>query len=474
MSAILFPIALTSIFLLIDLFLIFWFLLTIANHYVAMKRDKLSNKNSEKVKFEYEQEQKEKYTDKGNGKDQEKESQKEKEKENQNKKSKQENRKLERVEKEKRFSFSDFIKQKLFNSWRRKTIKIPKELQLRLQIQLRRYKQQKNYSNEKKKKKIAQELLQTERTYFGLLIILQDCIMIPLREKNYLDDEQIRQFFPGVKNIINFNRIFLKNLEQIMVHYHVGTCFGPIFTKMTDFCKVYTTYVNNYMKAMNNLRQLQIKNKKLKPFIEKQIQNSSKNKTNLESIMITPIQRLPRYILLLEEIVKKTQKTHADYEPLKVSLDKMTQVTSGVNENKKLYDSFYESIKIDKLISKKSKEQHQLNLINNNRRYLQTFEIKSLNYKKRRSKMFLFNDLILICIPIKNNFMRMKKKFTIHKYMKLESIQHITSKKLKSDKYYSLILTLTSDQKLIIRFIEEKNTIGYQKQIEKQIVDNTN
>jgi hypothetical protein len=31
--------------------------------------------------------------------------------------------------------------------------------------------------------------------------------------------------------------------------------------------------------------------------------------------MIMPIQRSPRYILLLEQLVKTTPETHVDYEP---------------------------------------------------------------------------------------------------------------------------------------------------------------
>ena len=37
----------------------------------------------------------------------------------------------------------------------------------------------------------------------------------------------------------------------------------------------------------------------------------------LEDHLITPIQRIPRYCLLLDTLIKKTRADHVDYEPLK-------------------------------------------------------------------------------------------------------------------------------------------------------------
>jgi hypothetical protein len=35
---------------------------------------------------------------------------------------------------------------------------------------------------------------------------------------------------------------------------------------------------------------------------------------DLQSILIKPIQRLPKYVLLLKDLYKHTEKSHIDYE----------------------------------------------------------------------------------------------------------------------------------------------------------------
>ena len=52
----------------------------------------------------------------------------------------------------------------------------------------------------------------------------------------------------------------------------------------------------------------------------------------LESFLITPVQRIPRYNLLLKEIVKNTWKTHPDYEDLVAAMEKIRETALYVNE----------------------------------------------------------------------------------------------------------------------------------------------
>lgn len=49
-------------------------------------------------------------------------------------------------------------------------------------------------------------------------------------------------------------------------------------------------------------------------------------------LLILPIQRLPRYTLLLKELLKYTQEDHRDYPALSEAFDKMKDVATSVNE----------------------------------------------------------------------------------------------------------------------------------------------
>jgi hypothetical protein len=51
----------------------------------------------------------------------------------------------------------------------------------------------------------------------------------------------------------------------------------------------------------------------------------------LESFLITPIQRIPRYVLLLTELLKHTEPSHPDHELLQKAIPLVKDVAEFVN-----------------------------------------------------------------------------------------------------------------------------------------------
>lgn len=54
---------------------------------------------------------------------------------------------------------------------------------------------------------------------------------------------------------------------------------------------------------------------------------------NLESNLITPIQRIPRYELLIKEALKRTNKDYSDYGKLELALTKVIEVNAKNNNS---------------------------------------------------------------------------------------------------------------------------------------------
>ena len=49
---------------------------------------------------------------------------------------------------------------------------------------------------------------------------------------------------------------------------------------------------------------------------------------DLESLLVKPIQRLPKYVLLLKDLLKHTEKDHIDYDNIVQSLKLIEQVNN--------------------------------------------------------------------------------------------------------------------------------------------------
>ena len=54
---------------------------------------------------------------------------------------------------------------------------------------------------------------------------------------------------------------------------------------------------------------------------------------SLENLLIQPVQRIPRYILLLTDLLKKTDLSHPDYENIKKSIAAYETVMEFLEKN---------------------------------------------------------------------------------------------------------------------------------------------
>ncbi len=63
-----------------------------------------------------------------------------------------------------------------------------------------------------------------------------------------------------------------------------------------------------------------------------------------------PIQRLPRYEMLLSDLLKYTEDNHADYNLIKQSLNKVKETTNFLNNLKRAEDSKLRLFAIEKTV----------------------------------------------------------------------------------------------------------------------------
>lgn len=86
--------------------------------------------------------------------------------------------------------------------------------------------------------------------------------------------------------------------------------------------------------------QLSQQNKKFLAMAEQATHDPRCAGLDLAAFLLTPIQRLPRYIMLLGRLMKYTDETHADYEQLLRALEVLQQLTIDLDK------SFEESAKL--------------------------------------------------------------------------------------------------------------------------------
>lgn len=144
------------------------------------------------------------------------------------------------------------------------------------------------------------------------------------------------ELFFTVEQILNIQKSVLDQLTVEIQHPPKGTpCIGTVMKSMSPFFKMYTEYVNNYDTANDLYMKLKEKKKGFAQFLDKQYANPQCAGLDLPSFLIQPVQRIPRYRLLLQDIVKNTPEDHIDYKNLSFALTTILDVAQLVNDRKK-------------------------------------------------------------------------------------------------------------------------------------------
>lgn len=99
--------------------------------------------------------------------------------------------------------------------------------------------------------------------------------------------------------------------------------------------KLYTDYINKYPVVISVLIQEKARNKKFADFLNHQrllLKQQGERCCMLEDFLITPIQRLPRYRLLFEDLMKHTEKDHESYQKLEMAVNLITDIAKFCND----------------------------------------------------------------------------------------------------------------------------------------------
>ncbi|WFD18865.1 hypothetical protein MCAP1_001078, partial [Malassezia caprae] len=156
------------------------------------------------------------------------------------------------------------------------------------------------------------ELVTTERSYVARLDALYNRYAVPLQQLTKDKDTQIIPaaeadiIFGNVGEILAANKILLCELE---VEYDQGpaqlaSLVGDILCRHMHMFQCYVTYLSSLERAQQTYNQM-LKHRAFRDFIERtQHSTSELGNVGLRELMMEPLQRIPRYQLLIGYLLK--------------------------------------------------------------------------------------------------------------------------------------------------------------------------
>ncbi|NWU82580.1 PREX2 protein, partial [Onychorhynchus coronatus] len=157
------------------------------------------------------------------------------------------------------------------------------------------------------------------------------------KEDKNVTEETVKMLFSNIEDILAVHKNFLSLVEESLqpepnAQHEVGTCFLNYKEKF----RIYDEYCSNHEKAQKVLLDLN-KIRTVRTFLLNCMLLGGRKNTDvpLEGYLVTPIQRICKYPLLLKELLKRTPRKHSDYAALMEALQAMKAVCSNINEAKR-------------------------------------------------------------------------------------------------------------------------------------------
>ncbi|XP_058791864.1 FYVE, RhoGEF and PH domain-containing protein 1-like [Phymastichus coffea] len=284
----------------------------------------------------------------------------------------------------------------------------------------------KNLIDAKKKKArhIANELLSTEKKYVSVLYLIDQIFQFRVDQENrahpMFPSETVQHMFSNIKSIYIFHNDFLlPQLEERIEAWDADPRIGDIMKNFAPFLKMYTEYVKNFDYAINLISTLQQKVTRFAAIISEIQKLDECAKLTLAHHMLSPIQRLPRYELLLKDYLRNLVKDNPDYEDTKKALELVSIAANHTNEAMKKIDKFKKLLEIQESIYDST------DLVSATRELVKEGRIVKISARSgdhQERHMFLFSDILLLCSLrlIPGPLYRLRAKFMIENLQVIE------------------------------------------------------
>ncbi|KAG8451597.1 hypothetical protein GDO86_003699 [Hymenochirus boettgeri] len=176
-----------------------------------------------------------------------------------------------------------------------------------------------------------QELYQTEEKYTDTLESICQYFMRPLRM--FLDKGDISSIFINIEDLYTLHQSFLGEMKSGNIYKNQQNLY-QVFLRYKEKFLIYGTYCSHVESATKHLEKISLEHEGVRMKLEECSQRANNGRFSLRDLLMVPMQRVLKYHLLLQELVKHTTDP-TEKENLKLALDAMRDLAQCVNEVKR-------------------------------------------------------------------------------------------------------------------------------------------
>ncbi|XP_071347906.1 guanine nucleotide exchange factor VAV3-like isoform X1 [Trachinotus anak] len=234
------------------------------------------------------------------------------------------------------------------------------------------------------------EIKQTEEKYTETLESIEKYFLNPL--KKFFSAAEIDKVFVNIPDLVKVHKSLMVEVQDSILNKNALNLY-QIFISYKERLLIYGIYCSRVEIAIAVLDLICKEKEDVRLKLEECSKRANNGKFTLRDLLVVPMQRVLKYHLLLQELVKHTHDA-ADKSNLKIALDAMKDLAQYVNEVKRDNETLREI------------DQYQRSIENLNQPLI-TFGrpkgdgevrmISSVDKRKQDRHIFLFDVAVIVC-----------------------------------------------------------------------------
>ncbi|KAH1187993.1 hypothetical protein KIL84_012381, partial [Mauremys mutica] len=198
------------------------------------------------------------------------------------------------------------------------------------------------------------------------------------RSRSSFPGDVVMGIFSNICSIYCFHQQFLlPELEKRMQEWDRHPCIGDILQKLAPFLKMYGEYVKNFDRAM-------------------ELMEEACGNLTLQHHMLEPVQRIPRYELLLKDYLQRLPPGAPDSRDAEKSLQLIATAAEHSNAAIRKMERMHSLLKVYELLGGEE------DIVSPTNELIKEGHILKLSAKNGTTQdryLILFNDRLLCCVP---------------------------------------------------------------------------
>ncbi|KAK6484216.1 guanine nucleotide exchange factor VAV3 isoform X1 [Huso huso] len=253
-----------------------------------------------------------------------------------------------------------------------------------------------------------QEIKQTEEKYTETLESIERYFMTPLRK--FVSATEIEKVFVNVPELVKVHKSLMQEIHDSISNKNSQNLY-QIFINYKERLLIYGKYCSHVETAIAGLDDICKEKEDVRLKLEECSKRANNGKFTLRDLLVVPMQRVLKYHLLLQELVKHTHD-QTDKSNLRMALDAMKDLAQYVNEVKRDNETLREIYQFQLSIENLNQS------LRNYGRPKVDGEVRVASLDKRAKQdrhIFLFDKAVIVCKRRGDNY-EMKEVIDLHNF----------------------------------------------------------